>query len=289
MYISPVLNFNTTKNNISNTTSFKSGYSMVGTPYGSSRPIEKSREEWRERYGCELPPLEYFVGVNKLNGTGYGANNHQIDPAFKIDYGRFHFQNLGETPLTNIANELHQVSTGEIRDFLFEANVEEKNQYKETPSYKHISLYFKNMIKDENDKWAMKGLLDRAISEPAWAEDGSHVAANSAYLIQWYKDCLPESTKAEYDEKLQKLTEQARKDLNNTEWSPREAFDSYKKYSGPEYPIGNTQKQEIHVNFIPYGPREPMIQEVMKKYGVSREEAEAAVQRAANRYSGIKD
>ena len=296
MYISPVSHFNAKLNNIqnakTNTTSFKSGYSLVGTPYGSSRPIEDSDKEWREKYGCPLPPLGYFIEVNRLNGTGYGSTRPQIDPAFRIDHGRFHFRNLGETPLSNIANELHQVSTGEMRDFLFEANVEEKNEYKQEPSYKHISHYFKNMIKDEGDKWVMKGLVDRAISEPAWAEDGSHVAANSAYLIHWYKDCLPESTKAEYDEKLQKLTEQARKDLNNSDWSPREAFDSYKTKSGADYsskPDGSKKipLSEIPFTFIPYGPREPHIQNLMKQYGITREEAEQVIQREADRYCGI--
>ena len=134
MRIFPIAHYSVQSNKIqnqkSNNTSFKSGFSLVNTPYGSGRPIEESDREWHEKYGCPLPPLEYFVGVNRLTGKGYGSTGPQIDPAFRIDHGRFHFQNLGETPLSNIANELHQVSTGEMRDFLFEANVEEKNEYK---------------------------------------------------------------------------------------------------------------------------------------------------------------
>lgn len=287
MYISPVSNFNVKTNNIqnakTNTTSFRSGYSLVGTPYGSSRPIEDADREWREKYGCPLPPLEYFIGLNRLNGT-------QIEETFQVNHGRFHFNNLGATPIDKIANELHQVSTGEMRDFLFEAKVEEKNQHKEKATQKHLSIYLKNMIKGEGDKWIIKGLIDRAISEPAWGEERNHVAANSAYLIHWYKDCLPEATKTEYDEKLQKLTEQARKDLNNSTWSPREAFDSYKTNSGEDYSSNQetTERKplsEISFTFIPYGPREPHIKELMERYGITREEAEAVIQREADRYS----
>lgn len=302
MFISPVSQFGMRTNSnanvkVNNNPAFKSGYSLVNTPYGSSRPLEQWKQEWREKYGSELPPLEYFVELNRQNGTGYtsGSNSSasKFNPSYSIDHGRFHFSNLDNVAINNVANELHQTSEGEIRDFLFEACVKEPRQNSE-PSYKHISYYFKNMIKGEGDKWAIKGLLDRAISGPAWAEEENHVAANSAYLISWYKDLLPESTKNEYSVKMLDFIEQAQRDLNNPTWSPRIAYDSYKAYSGPDYSSSSKAqteqnqkpKPEIHVNFIPYGPREPMIQECMKKYGISRAEAEAAVQAAADRYSG---
>lgn len=297
MQISPISLYSLKNNNVQNTKtnnpSFKSGYSLVNTPYGSSCPIEVSRERWREQYGSELPPLEYFVELNRQNGTGYGSSTPHIRSDFSIDYGRFHFDNLDNVSISSMASQLHEVSDGEIRDFLFEATVKEP-KYASKTSYKHISHYFKNMTKGEGDKWAMKGLLDRAISGPAWAEEGSHVAANSAYLISWYKDFLPESTKNEYSVKMLDFIEQAQRDLNNPTWSPREAYDSYKAYSGPDYSSNQPQhieqepksKPEIYVHFIPYGPREPEIQRIMKEYGVSREEAEKAIQAAADRYSG---
>ena len=217
---------NTTNRIQNRNIAFSSGYSMVGTPYGSSRPIE----EWEKENGGPLPPLEYYVqqNRNKQNGT---------TPKYSsgIKSGNIQIQSSELDSLKNITNKLKNETATATRNFLFNAIEVKGNGYSE-PLRRHISYTFKEMSKDEESKKAFKGILDKALSSTTREESQNKVAANNAYLIDWFLTSLPEENQEEYIIKKYDFIKQARIDLGQPNWeTPGIAYQSDRRYSGPRY------------------------------------------------------
>ncbi len=177
-----------------------------------------------------------FGTIGNYNPIGFNAEDYTFGSP-TVYSGNLKFRAHEMRDMYKILSKLEKVSPEEQRDFLL--NAKERTGSIADPKYRHVAHALKSASKSERDREAFKTILDNALATKTRNEDPKKVAANSAYILEWFAvPCLPQNTELldGYEYMQRDLIEQARKDLNNPNWHPYvEAFHPEISNSGAKY------------------------------------------------------
>lgn len=177
-----------------------------------------------------------FGSIGNMPIPGFNAENYTFGSP-TVYSGSLEFRAHEMKDMYKIIAKLEKVSPEEQRDFLL--NAKERTGSLAQPKYRHVAHALKAARKSEYDRKAFKVILDNALATKTRNEDPKKVAANSAYILEWFAvPCLPQDTELldGYEYMQRDLIKQAKEDLNNPDWHPYvEAFHPEIPNSGAKY------------------------------------------------------